>query len=166
MFTFMCEHCSGTYPLYLQHATGWCYACHTGTTMPEGSVLCHTCNGYGTYVMGSIVNGRPTGGQMCFCCIGKGYMTEADVVRDNRAHEAQAYNAIMGDIRQANKNTEEEKEVKVMNNNQYGVPVSEKGIACAACSYWEDGKKVVVHHATVAMVKLCSHRHNEAKANS
>lgn len=29
------------------------------------------------------------------------------------------------------------------------------GIACAKCSHWSDGRRVAVHHATVADVRLC-----------
>lgn len=168
MFTFTCPSCDKEYPLYFQSPTSWCYACHTFTIMPdqglgdeETAELCHTCNGSGIWIGGTIVNGYPTMSRKCNCCAGKGYQTPADQKRDRAYHEGADLKAIMGDLRY---NEEDEKEVKVMNNNQYGVPVSEKGIACAACSYWEDGKKVVIHHATVAQIKLCSHRHNEAKA--
>jgi hypothetical protein len=33
---------------------------------------------------------------------------------------------------------------------------TETGIACARCSYWENRKRIVVHHATVADVRACS----------
>jgi hypothetical protein len=35
------------------------------------------------------------------------------------------------------------------------IPRTSSGIACAKCSYWENRKKVVVHHATVADVRAC-----------
>lgn len=164
MHTFMCDSCSKEYPLYFKSMSGWCYACHTSTIMPDEGLgdeqtasLCHTCNGYGQWVGGSIVNGYPTMTRPCNCCGGKGYMLPADVVRDNAYHNHAAGVAAYMDLKE-----NKEGDMK----NQYGVPVVEVGIACGACSYWEGGHKVIIHHATVAMVKLCSHRAQEAKANS
>jgi hypothetical protein len=36
------------------------------------------------------------------------------------------------------------------------VPATATGIACAKCSYWDNGRKVQVHHANIAAVKACS----------
>jgi hypothetical protein len=33
---------------------------------------------------------------------------------------------------------------------------TDTGIACARCSHWENRKRIVVHHATVADVRACS----------
>jgi hypothetical protein len=35
------------------------------------------------------------------------------------------------------------------------IPATATGIACAKCSHWSNGHKVVVHHANVADVKAC-----------
>lgn len=41
------------------------------------------------------------------------------------------------------------------------IPVTASGIACAKCSHWENGRKITVHHASVAAVRLC-HQKNSA----
>lgn len=35
------------------------------------------------------------------------------------------------------------------------IPATATGIACAKCSHWSNGRKIVVHHASVAAVKAC-----------
>jgi hypothetical protein len=35
------------------------------------------------------------------------------------------------------------------------IPATATGIACAKCSHWSNGRKIVVHHANVAAVKAC-----------
>ncbi len=42
-----------------------------------------------------------------------------------------------------------------MNATLSRVPVTETGIACAKCSGWEDGRKIVRHHASVSAVRAC-----------
>ena len=47
---------------------------------------CPKCGGSGTYVWGAIVNGVPSKSGTCFDCAGKGYVTAADKLRDERYH--------------------------------------------------------------------------------
>lgn len=35
------------------------------------------------------------------------------------------------------------------------IPATTTGIACAKCSHWSNGRKIIVHHASVAAVKAC-----------
>lgn len=43
---------------------------------------------------------------------------------------------------------------------------TETGIACARCSHWTNGRKVVVHHASVADVRTCCFQPRTAPAAS
>jgi DnaJ-class molecular chaperone len=48
------------------------------TTYPK----CVDCGGTGRWVMGPIVNGKPTRDGTCYRCGGKGHVTPADVKRN------------------------------------------------------------------------------------